>query len=46
MQQAFGQAVDQTVSEFVRLGEAPSTALLELNDKYHGNPPIFNSTSQ
>lgn len=22
---AFGQAVDQTVSEFVRLGEAPST---------------------
>ena len=34
MQQAFGQAVDQTISEFVRLGEAPSTALLELNSKY------------
>lgn len=34
MQQAFGQSVDQTISEFERLGESPSQTLLELNEKY------------
>ena len=34
MQQTFGQSVDETISEFERLGESPSQTLIELDEKY------------
>ena len=34
MQNAFGQSVDETIGEFERLGDSPSRALMELDEKY------------